>query len=85
MAALVYLLCTFTALGCSLLLVRGYRRTRVRLLFWSALCFACLALENLLLFADRIVFVDTDLAIWRIPPALAAMAFLLYGLVWKSK
>jgi hypothetical protein len=85
MGAIIYILCTITALVCSLLLARGYRRTRVRLLFWSALCFGCLAVENLLLFIDRVLFPYTDLALWRIPPALLAMVLLLYGLIWKGK
>jgi hypothetical protein len=85
MAAVVYLLCTVTALGCSLLLLRGYRRTTARLLFWSGLCFAFLALENLLLFVDRIIYPNADLSLWRTPPALVAIVLLLYGLVWKNK
>jgi len=85
MPALVYILCTITALLCSVLLLRGYRRSRAQLLFWSGLCFACLALENLVLFADRIIFLHVDLTLWRVPPALLAVAFLLYGLIWKKK
>ena len=85
MTAFVYLLCTITALVCSLLLLCGYQRTRARLLFWSGLCFVCLALENLLLFVDRILFPNVDLSLWRIPPALLAMVLLLWGLVWKNK
>ena len=85
MAAVIYLLCTSTALVCSLLLLRGYKRTHARLLFWSGLCFAFLALENLLLFADRILFPTMDFSIWRVPPALLAVVLLLYGLVWKNK
>jgi hypothetical protein len=85
MAEAVYLLCTVTALLCSILLFRGYRDSRARLLFWSGLCFAMLTLDNLFLFMDRIVFPNVDLSAWRIPFALAGVFFLLYGLIWKDK
>jgi len=46
---LVYLLCMMTSVLCLILLARGYRRTRVKLLYWSALCFVGLAINNFLL------------------------------------
>ena len=49
MIQLVYLLCALTSLACAVLLLRGYFRTRVRLLLWSGLCFVGLALNNALL------------------------------------
>ena len=49
MIQLVYVLCALTSLACAILLLRGYFRTRVRLLLWSGLCFAGLALNNALL------------------------------------
>jgi len=85
MAALLYLLCTATALLCCVLLLRGYRQTRVRLLFWSGLCFAALTLENLFLFLDRVIFTAQDLSLWRVPFALVGVVLLLYGLIWKGK
>jgi len=44
--SIIYLLCAFTSLGAALLLWRGYRRSRQRLLYWSSLCFAILAASN---------------------------------------
>ena len=85
MAAILYLLCMLTALACCVLLLRGYRRTRVRLLFWSGLCFEGLKLENLFLFLDRIVYPAADLSLWRAPFALVGLSLLLYGLIWKDK
>jgi hypothetical protein len=84
MAATIYVLCTATALLCAILLLRGYRRSRVRLLLWSGVCFALLAADNLFLFLDRIIFTQVDLTNWRSPLGLVAVAFLLYGLVEKD-
>jgi hypothetical protein len=85
MAAIIYLLCSATALVCCLLLWRGYRRCQLRLLFWSCLCFAALGLENLLLFADLILFPMQDLLLYRRFTALVAVGLLLHGMIWKSK
>lgn len=84
MGLLVYVLCALTSLACAVMLLRGFRRTGVRLLLWSGLCFACLALNNLLLIADEQVFVAQDLSLIRTLPSLVGMALLLYGLVWEA-
>jgi hypothetical protein len=81
----VYLLCAATALLCALMLFRGYANTRVRLLFWSGLCFFGMMLDNLMLYFDVIVFPDVSLTIWRKIPGLVAIMLLLFGLVWESK
>ena len=52
MAGAVYILCAVLSLACALLLARAYRRSRNRLLLWSALCFFGLMIENLL---DKVV------------------------------
>ena len=85
MAETVYLLCAITSVACAVLLLRGYGRTRHRLLLWSGLCFAGLAANNVILFVDVVVVPTTDLAIPRHATALLAMAVLLYGLVWESR
>lgn len=84
MAEFVYSLCALTAIACAVLLLRGYRRSRTRLLFWSALCFAGLALNNVLLLVDLYVVPDMDLFVARTSVALLAMMVLLYGLIWDS-
>lgn len=84
MAETVFLLCALTSLACAVLLHRGYRRTRARLLLWSELCFAGLALNNILLLVDNVVFPQHDLADWRSVPAMAGLALLLYGLIWDA-
>jgi hypothetical protein len=81
MATAVYALCALTSLVCALLLARGFVASRVRLLLWCAVCFAGLALNNVVLFIDKVVAPDADLSVWRgLPAALGVMA-LVYGLV----
>ena len=85
MEGAVYLLCTATALACSLLLFRGFRRTGARLLLWCGLFFAALALENAILFVDLVMLPDVDLSVGRTAVALAGAMVLLYGLVWEVR
>jgi len=78
-------LAVLTSIACMVLLFRGYARTGVRLLFWSALCFVFLSLNNILLFADRIIFpVSVDLRLYRLGASLGAIACLLYAFIWES-
>jgi hypothetical protein len=85
MAETVYLLCALTSTLCSALLLRGYIRTRTRLLLWSGLCFVGLALNNAVLVVDIMIVEDADLATWRLVPAAVGFALLLYGLIWESE
>lgn len=85
MAAIIYLLCTFTCLACFGLLLRAWRTSRSRLLFWSALCFAGLTLNNFLLVVDMLVFTAIDLSTWRLVAALLALLLMLYGLIWEEE
>lgn len=85
MATLVYVLCALTSTACAFLLLRGYARSRFRLLLWSGLCFAGLALNNVLLVVDKRVIPEMDLSVWRTLPALAGIALLLYGFVWDTR
>lgn len=85
MAELVYLLCAATSIVCAALLLRGYRASRTRLLFWASLCFVGLALNNILLFVDLIVLLNIDLFWWRTAPALAGMMVLVFGLIWEFR
>jgi Family of unknown function (DUF5985) len=85
MAAVIYSLCTLAALLCTFLLFQAYARGRYRLLLWSGICFAGLTLNNLFLVLDKVVFPHVDLSLWRTSFALAAMAILLYGLIWDSE
>ncbi len=78
----VYLLCFATSSACAFLLARNYRRTRARLLLWSALCFTLLALNNLMVVLDLLLLPDTNFSLVRIFLSLAAVSVLLFGLTW---
>ena len=82
-AALLYLLCLLASIACAVLLLRAFRRTRAPLLLWSAGCFGLLALNNLFVVADMLVFHGVDLTWLRQASAFAAVAVLLYGLIWE--
>lgn len=85
MAEFVYALCAGTSILCVIMLFRGYLASRTQLLFWACLCFAGLAVNNLLLFVDLIILPDVHLSIWRLGVAVVAMSALLFGLIWESK
>jgi hypothetical protein len=85
MAEAVYTLCALTSVACAVLLFRGYRATRTRLLFWSSLCFLGLAINNVLLLADAVFVTGLDLSLWRGATALLGMLVLLYGLTQEVR
>lgn len=81
--AIVYMLCLVTSLACSWLLGRTYRRTGMPLLFWSAICFALLAANNLFLTLDMLVIKHVDLGLVRVSLSLAAVAVIIFGFIWN--
>jgi hypothetical protein len=84
MAPAIYTLCALTSLTCLVLLWRSYRATGSRLLFWSAMCFLLLTVNNVLLVLDKIVFLERDLTLGRLTAALLAVVLLLFGLIWEE-
>src|SRR5262245_42913296 len=71
----LFALAAVTSIGCMWLLFRGYVRSGVRLLFWTALCFVFLSINNVVLFVDTIVLpTQVDLRVWRLSAALAGIA-----------
>lgn len=85
MIELVYILSAAVSVACALLLLRAYLRTRVRLLFWSVLAFAGLAVNDVLVWVDvRILPSQIDLSAWRLIPAVVGVALLCYGLITES-
>lgn len=85
MAGMIYSLCALTSFTCLVLLWRSYRQSGARLLFWSALCFLLLTVNNALLVVDKLVFpAEVDLSLWRLLAALLAVVLLLFGLVWEE-
>jgi len=86
MAAAVYLLGMFVALACGVLLARGFKRSRQRLLLWSSICFLGLALSGALTFLDLSLLPPAiDLHLVRRAVTAVSMLVLLYGLVWDSE
>jgi hypothetical protein len=83
-APIVYFLCAATAAACATLLLNGYARNRVALLFWSGLCFIGLTLNNVALILDRLVFPELDLWWLRLGPAVLGVCALVYGLIVES-
>ena len=81
MALLIYLLCAATSLACAILLFRGYRRTAVKLLLWSALCFTGFFVNNVILIIGSQNPAGTGLSVMRSLPLLLGVSFLLYGLI----
>jgi hypothetical protein len=85
MADLAYILCALTSIVCAVLLLRGYKQSGLRLLFWSGLCFVGLALNNILLIIDIRVLPDVDLSHIRSLPALGGLLLLIFGLIWEKR
>ena len=81
---LVYSLCFATSALCAFLLGRSFRRTRSRMLLWSSLCFALLALVNFIVILDLLVYPDLDLRPLRLWLTLLAVAVLLFGFIWDE-
>jgi hypothetical protein len=85
MAKWVYFLCALLSIGCCVLLLRGFLRTRTRLLLWTSAAFVGLALNNIFLVADFVLFPELNLMVFRQLTALAAMVLFLYGLIEQSQ
>ena len=81
----VYILCFLTSAACAWLLGRSYLANRTRLLLWSSICFIFLALNNLALVLDLVVWPspEVDLRLPRLLLALAAAVSLIWGFVWE--
>jgi hypothetical protein len=83
-AIIVYILCALTCGSCAFLLLRHFKRSRSKLLFWSGICFVCLALSNVILFVDLVVLPDIDLGVYRGLTTLVGLGVLLYGLITET-
>jgi hypothetical protein len=82
---LVYSLCFGTSVLCAYLLARSFRRSRTRLVLWSALCFALLAVVNGVVVLDMLVYPEVDLRPIRLWLSLLAVAVLLFGFIWDEE
>jgi len=84
-AEAIYILCAITSILCAVLLLRGYRASRTRLLFWASLCFVFLAINNVILYIDLVVLPpEVDLFWYRNVAAVLGMLTLVFGLVVES-
>jgi len=82
---LVYLLCFATSAACAFLLARSCVMSGSRMLFWSALCFALLAVVNLVVIFDLVIYPDAvDLRPIRLWLTLLAIIVLLFGFIWDG-
>jgi hypothetical protein len=64
--------------------MRAYFKNKTRLLFWSSLCFGCIAFNNILLFVDFSLGPDYDLSLIRSVAAVIGMILMMYGLIWDT-
>jgi len=85
MAAVAYGVGVLTSVFCAFLLIRSYLREKTPLLLWCSLCFAGLALNNVILFVDIFVVPEINLEIWRSITALSALLVMLFGLIWEEQ
>lgn len=82
MAAWIYLTCALGSIACAGLLIRSYWRSPSKLLLWTAVCFACLAGNNVLLYVDLVVTgPEIDLSALRQLASLLGASALVYGLI----
>lgn len=84
MAEAIYLLCAATSLVTAVLLVRMYFRRRTPLLLWSSIGFLGLTLNNVLVYADLVLFKEIPLSTPRTLAGAAGILVLLFGLIWES-
>jgi hypothetical protein len=85
MSGMVFILCTITSLASAGLLARAGWRAGGRLMFWSAIAFVGMALNNALLYVDQVVTGPAwDLSLLPNLAALASIAVLVYALVWEA-
>ena len=84
MAEAIYLLCAATSLVAAAMLLRHYRRRRTPLLLWSCVGFVGLAINNVLLYVDLVLFTGVDLSTIRTLAAAIALLALVYGLIWEA-
>lgn len=84
-AVLVYSLCLTASALCAGLLLRAWRQSRSRLLLWTATAFVFLAVNNLFLVFDMVIFPEVFLWPWRQAASLLAVGVLLYGFIWEAE
>lgn len=84
MRPVVYSLCAITSVLCAILLLRGYLRTKARLLLWSGLCFFGFFVNNIVLLGVVRTPLEADPILSEVP-ALIGTAVLVFGLIWETR
>jgi len=84
-AEITYILCGLTSIACAVLLLRGYLTAKMPLLFWAALCFLGLTIDNALLFVDLVLLPHVELFLVRTVSALAGTVVLLCAMIWDIR
>lgn len=84
MDKIVYSLCIMTSATCAFLLLRGYLKTKMRLLLWSTICFICLMLSNTMIYIDLIVYPEVDLLAIRHLITILGLSVLIYGMIQET-
>jgi hypothetical protein len=84
MQGLVFVFCAMTSAASAFLLWRASQGAKVRLLFWAALCFLGMTVNNILLFVDVIVGTGLDLSLFPHLAALVSIVLLNVGLIWET-
>ena len=84
-AKTIYVLCAATSLLVAMVLLRQYLKSRTRLLLWSLLSFAVLAVNNVLVYVDLVMYTGVDLSLYRSAAGAVAMTIMLAGLIWESR
>lgn len=85
MPEIVYGLCAAMSLVCATLLLRGFLRTRSRLLLWASLSFGFYALNSMFLYVDMAIFpnIDSSGPFWRNLLGAISGSLLVFGLIWE--
>jgi hypothetical protein len=83
-AETIYLLCAATSLVAAFMLLRYYLRRRTPLLLWSFIGFLGLAVNNVLVFLDLVIYPSIDMSLARATASALAMLALVYGRIWEA-
>ena len=81
MAEAIYLLCALTSSFAAALLLRYYVSRRTPLLLWSCIGFLGLAVNNVLVYVDLVLFSEVDLSLPRTLAGAVGMVAMLYGFI----
>jgi hypothetical protein len=84
-AEAIYLACGVTSLVVAAMLLRQFLRVRSRLLLWSVICFVGLAVNNVLVYVDLVMYTGVDLSLYRTVAGTIAVVIMVYALVWETR